>query len=421
MRILFVHQYFPGQFKFLAASLAAQGHEVVTLTHQPLVSPSSSLWEGVKVVSYHLVREYAPSIQPWLEDLEKKVVNGESCLLAAMKLKEEGFRPDIVISHTTWGECLFLKEVWPSAKFGIYFDCFFNLDDQYIAFDPEFQQHSPLDRCWMKIRNINYMLHFEMADAGICPTHWQHSTYPDIFRSKISVIHDGINTDQFIPNPHVSLQLSNQTGQLFALTPTDKIITFISRNLEPCRGFHIFMRSLPEILGRHPNARVIIVGSNDTDSLKPDSQRYNGMTWRDIFTEEIRIKIPQQLWNRVSFLGKIPYKYFIPLLQLSTVHVHMSYPLVLSWTPLEAMSTGCVIVASNTPPVREFITHNQTGRLVDFFDTSALANHVCELLDNPDERQRLSSNAREFVKAYYDLKRICLPKQLAWVEAMISS
>jgi glycosyltransferase involved in cell wall biosynthesis len=123
-------------------------------------------------------------------------------------------------------------------------------------------------------------------------------------------------------------------------------------------------------------------------------------------------------WSRVHFLGHVPYQYFVPLLQVSTVHVYLTYPFVLSWSLLEAMSAGCAIVASNTKPLQEAIEHNETGRLVDFFKPKELAQEVCELLDNSNQRLRLGQNARLFAQKNYDLKNVCLPAQLAWVEQL---
>jgi len=152
---------------------------------------------------------------------------------------------------------------------------------------------------------------------------------------------------------------------------------------------------------------------------RPDPERYGNRTWRQIFIDEVRPKISDANWQRVHFLGNIPYHHFIALLQLSTVHVYLTYPFVLSWSLLEAMSAGCAIVASDTQPVREVIRHDETGRLVDFFDVAGLANEVCTLLSNSAARQRLGENARTFAQANYDLRTVCLPRQLEWVEGLV--
>ena len=161
---------------------------------------------------------------------------------------------------------------------------------------------------------------------------------------------------------------------------------------------------------------MLLVGADDVSyGARPDAAKYGAAKWRDIFANEVRGQISDADWQRVHFLGQVPYQFFIPLLQLSTVHVYLTYPFVLSWSLLEAMSAGCAIVASDTQPLREAIVHDETGMLVNFFDPSALAQSVCELLNNPEERTRLSANARVFAQANYDLQTVCLPKQLEWV------
>lgn len=265
----------------------------------------------------------------------------------------------------------------------------------------------------MRLKNANLDLHFLWADAAIAPTHWQASTFPAPYRDRISVIHDGIDTGALCPNPAVQLTLDGRQ----ILTKQDEVITFVNRNLEPCRGYHIFMRALPEILRRRPKARVLIVGGDD---VSYGARPANGQKWKDMFAAEVRPQILDADWARVYFLGNIPYQYFVPLLQLSTVHVYLTYPFVLSWSLLEAMSIGCAIVASDTPPLYEAVRHDETGRLVNFFDVAGLAGEVCTLLDDATARQRLGQNARAFARAHYDLQSVCLPRQLAWVEALLA-
>jgi len=412
MNVLFVHQNFPGQFKFLAPALAQQGHTVVALTMQK--NPPSP-WQGVQVLSYGAKRGSTPNIHPWVTDFEAKTIRGEACFRAAQQLKQQGFTPDVIIAHPGWGESLFLKEVWPKAKLGIYCEFFYHAKGADSDFDPEFPTaDAGADACRLRLKNVNNILHFDLADGAISPTHWQASTFPEPFRSKISVIHDGIDTQAVAPDPDINLTLN---GAL-TLTKADEVITFVNRNMEPYRGYHIFMRALPEILRQRPNAQIFIVGGDDVSyGARPPE----GKKWKDIFADEVRGQIDDASWARVHYLGNLPYQHFIPVLQLSTVHVYLTYPFVLSWSLLEAMSAGCSIVASNTQPLHEAIVQGETGRLVDFFDAPALANEVCRLLDQPEERQRLGENARRFAQANYDLKTICLPRQLAWVASLLAS
>ncbi|MDT8428125.1 MAG: glycosyltransferase family 4 protein [Pseudomonadales bacterium] len=406
MKILFIHQNFPVQFKYLAPALVQQGHTVWAMTMQ---KPSELEWKGVKLVPYTNSRGSAPNVHPWLTDFETKVIRGDACFRAALKLKEEGFEPDLIIAHHGWGESLFLKDVWPQVKLGIYCEFYYSATGADIGFDPEFPPQDLGEPCRQRLKNLNNLLHFEIADAGISPTGWQASTFPEAFRKKITVVHDGIDTELLAPNSAASITINGA----ITLTNKDEVITFVNRNLEPYRGYHIFMRALPEILRRRPNARVLIVGG---DAVSYGARPPGELNWKEIFAREVRPLISNADWNRVHFVGVVPYQHFIPMLQVSSVHVYLTYPFVLSWSLLEAMSMGCAIVASDTQPLHEAIKHDVTGRLVNFFDVEGLAREVCTLLDDPKARKRLGAAARSHARANYDLASVCLPRQLAWVE-----
>ena len=412
MRILFLHQNFPGQFKHLAPALAARGDVVVALTMQ---ATRLTRWQGVRLVSYSARRGSTPGIHPWVVDFETKTIRAEACFRACLALRGEGFVPDLVIAHPGWGESLFVKEVWPDARLAMYGEFYYARTGGDVGFDPEFPPEDPDgDACRLRLKNVNNLLHFDIADAGLSPTHWQASTFPLPFRDRITVIHDGIDTEAVRPDPQVRLTLKTG-GRDLVLTRGDEVVTFVNRNLEPYRGYHVFMRALPALLAARPNARVLIVGGDD---VSYGARPTDGRSWKDTFVAEVRGQIPDADWARVHFLGHVPYQLFIPLLQLSTVHVYLTYPFVLSWSLLEAMSAGCAIVASDTQPLHEAIDHDRTGRLVDFFDAPRLAAEVAALLADAPARQRLGEAARAFAVAHYDLKQVCLPRQLAWVDAV---
>lgn len=415
MRILFIHQNFPGQFKYLAPALAAKGHEVIAMTMKKGREVS---WKGIRIIPYTAIRGSTPRIHPWIGDFESKIIRGEACFRAALSLRDkEGYYPDIVIAHPGWGESLFLKEVWPQCKIGIYCEFYYSPQGADMGFDPEFQQGpDPENSCRLRIKNLNYRLHFEHADTAIAPTRWQADTFPEPFRSQITVIHDGIHTGVAVPNPKVTIKLSTTTGNTVRLNRNNEIITFVNRNLEPYRGYHIFMRALPGLLCQRPNARILIVGGND---VSYGARPKDGGSWKEIFIQEVRSQINDSDWQRVHFLGHLPYSDFIKLLQISTVHVYLTYPFVLSWSLLEAMSCGCAIVASDTAPVQEVIIHDHNGRLVNFFDHASIVDEICFLAENPQTRSRLGSEARASVIQNYDLQTVSLPRQLNWIESLV--
>ena len=413
MNILFVHQNFPGQFKHLAPALARQGHRVLAMTMR---QTEPGVWQGVRILPYRAQRGSTPGVHPWVQDFETKTLRGEACFRAALALQREGFEPDVIVAHPGWGESLFLKQVWPRARLGIYCEFFYQAQGADAGFDPEFASADPAgDACRLWLKNLNNLLHFELAEAGIAPTQWQASTFPQPFRDRITVVHDGIDTAALVPRPDGHLMLNGRVR----LERGDEIVTFVNRQLEPYRGYHVFMRALPEILRRRPNARIMIVGGEGVSyGAAPDRARYGARSWRRIFADEVRPLISDADWARVHFLGNLPYQQFVPLLQLSAVHVYLTYPFVLSWSLLEAMSVGCAIVASATAPLPEAIVHGETGRLVDFFDVPGLAQQVCALLDDKAERERLGRQARAFARERYDLATVCLPRQLAWVSEL---
>jgi len=405
MKILFIHQNFPGQFKHLVVELARKtpANEIVALTmneFEPM--------DGVKVLRYQPARGTSKDIHPWVADTETKVIRGEAVFRKARELKGAGFEPDLIIAHPGWGESLFLKDIWPRTKLLVYCEFYYKTEGADTGFDPEFQTTDPGQQCRVRLKNINNLLHFELADAGLSPTHWQRSTYPEPFRSKIEVIHDGIDTQLVKPNPKVQVKIGLQT-----LTREDEVITFINRNLEPYRGYHTFIRSLPKILKDRPNAKVLIVGG---DSVSYGAKAPNGASWKDIFLSEIKDQIDI---SRVHFLGKVPYPTLLGLLQLSSVHVYLTYPFVLSWSLLEAMSCGCAIVASDTKPLHEAIEDNKTGVLTSFFDQDELANQVIALLKDPKRRERLGRSARQFAVKNYDLKTVTMPKLLRLIGDLV--
>lgn len=405
MKILFIHQNFPGQFKHLAPALAKAGHQVTALI---LAKTETKQWNGVKLVSYSLGRGNAKEAHPWTVDFESKVIRGEACLKASFRLKSEGYSPDVIVAHPGWGESLFLKEVWPDAKLKLYCEFFYHARGADVGFDPEFSSNDSADAGRVTLKNANILLQFQKADAGISPTHWQASTFPEHISKKISVIHDGIDTEVIKPN--LDAQFMLDSGRV--LTRKDDVITFVSRALEPYRGFHMFMRSLPILLKERPNAEVLIVGK---EGVGYGAQPPAGMSWKQQFINEVFPKLNESQRARIHFLNTIAHDRFISMLQVSTVHVYLTYPFVLSWSLLEAMSVGCSIVASDTQPLHEAISHDETGLLVDFFGPEALANAILSLLGDSDLRSRLSSAAREFAKATYDLKTMCLPEQMTWV------
>lgn len=409
MKILFIHQNFPGQFCHLSVKLLELGHEVLALRLGPAGIYD---YKGVKVVQYSPNRSSTRGIHPWLIDLESQVIRGEAAFHACLELNKSGYSPDLIVAHPGWGETLFIKNIWPNAISAMYAEFYYNLHGFDVGFDPEFDAPDEDENCRLMLKNTNQSMQLSSFDAAISPTAWQKSSYPKNFQDKISIIHDGINTNSLVPLNDVALTINGTQH----LKKGQKILTFVNRNLEPTRGYHTFMRSLPEVIRKHPDVTVLIVGNSKKGYGKVNA----GKSWKDVFFDEIKDELSKQEIERIKFLGHIEYSLFIKVLQISMVHVYLTYPFVLSWSMLEAMSIACPIIASDTEPVKEIITDNQNGILVDFFDHHDLAGKIDRLFNDAALRDKIGLGARIHAVKHYDLEKICLPAQVDWINSIVS-
>jgi len=402
MKILFIHQNFPGQFLHLAPALKARGHDCLALT-----DAGNNRSATIPVVKYrHSATAPDPAACRLGRNYTQMSDRGVTVARACLQLREKGYVPDVIFGHSGWGETLFLKEVWPEAKLLVYSEFYYKGRGADVGFDPEFDAPSFDQLMISQGRAAHLGQALVHADAGLSPTRWQASTHPPVLRDRIEVIFDGVDTDVMVPNPQAELTLPN--GQV--LRAGDEVLTFVNRNLEPYRGYHVFLRALPAILEARPEAQVVIVGGDDVSYGRAAPQ---GKTWKEIFLSEVQGRLDL---NRVHFMGKVPYPTFVSMMQVSRVHAYLTYPFVLSWSMLEAMSAGCLVIGSRTAPVQELIEDGVNGRLVDFFDVAGWSHLIGRALARPDRFDDLRRAARETIRTRYDLKTVCLPRMIDWVE-----
>ena len=404
MRFLVVHQNAPAQYRHIIKHLVAlPGTEVVVLSQK-----NGRECPGARRIEYE-VPPGTGSAHRWLRVTDDGLRTAEAAMRSALDLKRDGFTPDVILGHNAWGETLFLKDVWPSAKLLSYFEYFYQARGGDSGFDPEFPSGFD-DFPRTRAMNALNLLGLHAADWGQTPTRFQRDRYPEVYHPKISIFHEGVDTRHIAPNPRVRLVIPDGP----TLTPDDEVITYVSRSLEPYRGFHVFMRTLPEILRRRPNAKVIVIGGDD---VSYGARLAGGKTFREALLEEQQGRIDLE---RVFFLGRVPYDYYLGVLQVSSVHIYLTYPFVLSWSMLESMSAGCLVVGSRTAPVMEVIEHGVNGLLTDFFDRAELADRIDEALSDRDRAAELRRRARETVQQRYDLTTICMPQYLRVIEDLLN-
>ena len=389
MRILFLHHTFPGPFRHLAARLGAlPDTEVVFLSER---SRRDVHLPGVRQATVSGIQPVAAADRVERELLQM-LRYGSRFANALLKLRQEGFEPDVVYAHPRWGCSFFAQDVFPEAFHAVYAEWYYTRGANYTFFTggaprpaAEFAQS--------RIRNLAQLNALAECQLAVTSTNWQREQYPQPLAGRIHVVHEGVDTDFFSPKP----------GERFCIDGCDlssarELVTFSGRGLEPFRGFPQFYKSLPRLLAARPECHVLIMAS----------ERQGGD--ESVSLERLRLEVPVDP-RRVHFVGFRPYDDYRRLLRASTVHVYFTAPFALSAGLFESMSCGCLLVSSDTEPVREVLRHGENGFLCDFWDHEALADTVTELLARSAVMDPVRAAARERIVEAYNL-RLQVPRHL---------
>ncbi len=397
MRVLFLHMNFPAQYRYVARALSQNPeHQVVFGTNN-----NETTLEGITKALFGASREVNPNTHHYVKTLETAVLNGQGAFRMADQLKKQGFIPEVICGHSGWGPTLFMKDAFPQAKLLCFYEWYYHAFGSDADFDPE----DPLEAdsvAKIRIKNSPILLDLAACDWGLAPTHWQKAQFPNDFHNKMTVLHDGVDTDFFKPEMKANLVLPN-----LDLSGVDEIVTYVGRGMEPYRGFPQFIESLAYVLERRPNCHVVIVASERVCYGKTLPE---GKTYKQAMLEKVKLDL-----SRVHFVGTLPYGEYVKVLKASSVHVYLTRPFVLSWSMLEAMATGCLVVGSNTAPVAEVIRDGENGLLCDFFSPKQIADRIDEVLNHPTLMADLRKNARQTVLENYSLHRL-LPKHIQLIE-----
>ena len=406
MNVLFVHNNFPAQFRHIAKTLRqAGGFQMAAIGQQ-----GSGEVEGVDVRRYANMDGATAETHTFARRFDHECRRAERVMFAALKLKSEGFDPNLIVAHCGWGETLPLRALFPRARIAVYCEFFYRAEGQDVGFDDELGRFGVDGHVLIGAKNASTLISLVDADIGISPTPWQKATFPKEFQSKIHVAHEGVDTDWIAPDPAAKFQLPGGRR----LDRDDEVITYFTRGYEPTRGFHVFMRALPDLMRRRPNAQIVLVGTEDVyyGLSAPD-----GLSWKEYCLRETlgRLDI-----SRLHFLNWLPHADLRSLMQISTVHVYLTYPFVLSWSCVEALSAGCAVVGSDTGPVRDVIVDDENGVLTPFHDVAALSAAIADLAGDAPRRARLGARARETARASFDVKD-CVKRTLELLGVELAS
>ena len=402
MRVLFLHDNFPAQFGPLARFLADRGQDVAFGTKWKGTPPA---WlRMVRFVPHRGVRKDA---HPYLSFVERAVLNGQAFARTAWKLKEQGYTPDVIVAHSGWGPGLYVRDVWPGAKYVGYFEWYYRSAGADVGFLDN--KVSPDDQHRIRTRNAAILLDLAACDWGIVPTKFQASQFPALTRGKLTVQHDGVDIDYLAPRPGHRLKLPD-----LDLSHVGELVTYVARGMEPYRGFPQAMAAFAEVQKRRPGAHVVIVGE---DRVAYGKKLPDGETFKKKMLRELDFDT-----KRLHFTGLLPRNQYREVLLASSVHVYLTVPFVLSWSLIEALSAGCLVIGSDTDPVREVIRDGHNGLLVDFFDTPGLADRICEALergDGDESNERVRARARSTAVERYSQKKL-LPQRAQLLGAVAS-
>lgn len=396
MRILFIHPNMPGQYKHLARSFGAEGgHEIYFITKHKTASIP-----GITRATWQLTKKTAPETHRYLGNISDAVITGQHVWRVCNELKtKKNFTPDIVIAHPGWGDAMFVKDIFPGVPLLNFCEFYYRATGADVGFDTPVTED---DHARVRVKNANGLLYLEAMDWGIAPTFWQWSTYPEAFRSRISVLHEGIDVDICKPNPAAAMVLPNGT----ALRAGDEVVLYIARNFEPYRGFPTFIKAAEILLKQRPNCHIVAIGADDVSYGK---KAEGGKTYRQLLTADAQLPA-----ERMHFIGTVPYADLMSWIQIAKAQIYLTMPFVLSWSMLESMACGAALVGSRTKPVEEVITHGANGLLADFFSAEDVAAKTIQLLESKDNNAALREAARKTIVDHYNLNDI-LPLQMQLV------
>ncbi len=353
-------------------------------------------------VIYKLKRKVPEDCHRYLRFVEEALIHAQSAAEAAINVKEHGFKPDIIYGHT-WGQTLYMKDIFPDVPLLCYFEWFYNSKGGDVGFDGKETDIDGLAK--LRTKNAHLLIDLYSCDAGITPTKFQLKQFPKEFHDKIKTLHDGVDTDICRPDENASFKVNDK----ITFTKNDEVVTYATRGMEAYRGFPEFMRAVYYLQKKRPDMHVVIAGE-DRVCYGP---KLAGTTYKKLMLDLFDFDM-----SRLHFTGNLPFSKYVNLLQVSSAHVYLTYPFVVSWSLLDAMSCACPVIASNTEPVLEFIQNNRSGLLFDFFDADEQIAKIEFALDNKDKMISMRNNARKTIIDNYSLKKL-MPEHIQYLKSII--
>jgi glycosyltransferase involved in cell wall biosynthesis len=401
MHVLFIHQNFPAQFGHVARHLISNlGWSCSFVSQTP-----AGIVDGIRKVTYTNKGGARQSTHYCSRTFENAIWHAHAVYDACAAQRD--LWPDLIVGHSGFGSTLFLPELYPSVPVINYFEFYYHPHHSDMDFRPDFLPPE-IDYLRARARNAMLLLDLENCRHGYSPTRFQQQLFPVVYRPKIDVIFDGIETDIFRRLESVPRQIG---GRL--IPASTRIVTYVSRGFESMRGFDIFMRVAEQIYRQHPDVVFVVVGSQRT-CYGGDDKHIKHKTFFDHVLAQSSYDL-----NKFIFTGLVPVSQLTEILSLSDLHLYFTVPFVLSWSLMDALACGCTVLASDTAPVREMIEHGRNGLLRDFFDVEGFGAQAVEVLRDPPAFRHLGAAAADDICQNYAID-VTLPRLTRLFERAVS-
>jgi glycosyltransferase involved in cell wall biosynthesis len=399
MHVLFVHPNFPAQFGHLGERLLQEpGHRVT------FASKRAKGVSGAMECLFYDLKGGATEKNHYSSRTFENNVWQSHALYEALKPRPD-IRPDVVVGHSGFISTVLLRELYDAPILN-YFEFYYHNKNSDLDFRPDIQP-SEDDKLRSHFRNSVLLLDLNNCDRGYSPTRWQRDQMPELFRPKIDVLFDGIDTNLWKPLPRTP----RRAGKII-IPESVKLVSYVARGFESIRGFDIFMKVAKRLCEMRSDVRFLVVGE-DRVCYGGDNNRTGGKTYKEWVLAQDNYDL-----SRFAFVGRLAPDVLAQVFSITDLHLYLTVPFVLSWSLMNALACGTTVLASNTAPVQEMIQHEKNGLLVDFFDVEGFAQQANRVLNDPEQFRPLGLAGTRMIQEEYSLD-VCFPRWKRMLEGEI--
>ncbi len=402
MHVLYIHPNFPAQFGHIGQRLAGEHGWKITFA----TAAAGGNAGGMERIVYRVAGGATNRNHFCSRTFENAIWNCDG-VYQSLRIRPD-VKPDLIVAHSGFGSSLFLRELYPNVPVINLFEFYYHTSGRDCDMGFRRDLGWPLPDAHLhraRARNAMILLDLQNCDAGYTPTQFQLSRFPSEYRSKLRVIFDGIDRaiyhghdEQLRPAP-----ATRATREILGVSvpASTRIVTYVGRGFESMRGFDIFMKTAQRISKEYSDVLFFVVGS-DRICYGGDENHIGGAA---SFREWVLSRDEYDL-TKFKFVGMLAPHVLSQLLAATDLHIYLTVPFVLSWSMMDALSCGAVVLGSDTSPVSEMIRDGENGLLRNFFDIEGLAAAAVKVLKDPAAFRPLGRTAEKIIADRYSLEAV---------------